>query len=126
MKTSSTASILLILILGCTYNAMAAPDDGQVRQHNGESQAWNDREKRWNTLDEFWKNYADRRGGYTWGHSNEYPEYDKVSEFDTFLVKTAKGNCLMQFFHSRWRRANDVQRWDDAFNEHACCPYVFD
>jgi hypothetical protein len=32
----------------------------------------------------------------------------------------------MQFFHQRWRRANDVQRWNDRFNDYAGCAHVFD
>jgi len=32
----------------------------------------------------------------------------------------------MEFIHERWRRANDVRRWDDAFNDYAGCPHVFD
>lgn len=31
----------------------------------------------------------------------------------------------MEFFHNRWRRANDVRRWDPLFNEHGGCPDVF-
>jgi len=116
----------LILLLGCTYNATAAPEDGEVRQHSGSQQAWDANSSRWISLADFWDRYADRNGGYTWDKASDYPEYAKVQEFDTFLVETSKGNCMMQFFHSRWRRANDVQRWDDAFNEHAGCPYVFD
>ena len=42
------------------------------------------------------------------------------------MVELAQGPCLMEFFHSRWRRANDVRRWDESHNEFGGCPYVFD
>jgi hypothetical protein len=32
----------------------------------------------------------------------------------------------MQFHHEKWRRAQDVNRWDDKFNLYGGCPYVFD
>lgn len=96
--------------------------DGAVKS----SKAWDASHKQWVSLEQFWLNFAEREGGLTWGRSDTYPEYDKVNEFDTFMVETSQGPCLMQFFHSRWRRANDVQRWDDAFNEYQGCPYVFD
>ena len=68
---------------------------------------------------------AGRRGGLTWGSGTEYPPYAEVSELDTFLVQVDEGTCLMEFFHERWRRANDVRRWDDAFNNYGGCPHVF-
>ena len=42
------------------------------------------------------------------------------------MVEVKSGLCLMEFFHTRWRRANDVRRWDDRFNEYAGCAKVFD
>ncbi len=77
-------------------------------------------------IDQLWQDYANANGGITWGTSTEYPEYSKVKEGDTFLVQVEQGTCLMEFFHERWRRANDVRRWDDSVNEHSGCPYVFD
>lgn len=74
----------------------------------------------------FWKRYAESRGGLTWGTSSTYPEYDKVNEGDTLIIQLQQGPCLMEFFHSRWRRANDVRRWDESVNEFGGCPYVFD
>lgn len=74
----------------------------------------------------FWRNYAELNGGLTWGESQEYPPYNEVKEFDLFLVQTAEGPCLMEFFHSRWRRANDVRRWNPQFNEVLGCGVVFD
>ncbi len=77
-------------------------------------------------IESFWQGYADSKGGLTWGMSTEYPEYDKVSEGDTLLILLPQGPCLMEFFHSRWRRANDVRRWHPSVNEFGGCPYVFD
>lgn len=74
----------------------------------------------------FWQRYIASKGGLTWGRSSEYPDYDKVKEGDTFMVELKQGSCLMEFFHGRWRRANDVWRWGEAMNEYAACPYVFD
>lgn len=74
----------------------------------------------------FWLSYVESKGGLTWGRSAEYPIYNQVKEGDTFMVEVAQGPCLMEFFHSRWRRANDVRRWDDSINQYGGCPYVFD
>ncbi|MEM7020091.1 MAG: hypothetical protein AAF512_22465, partial [Pseudomonadota bacterium] len=60
-----------------------------------------------------------------WGQGTEYPSYKDVSEFDTFIVELDSGACLMEFFHSRWRRAQDVRRWDEKFNAYGGCPDVF-
>lgn len=77
-------------------------------------------------IEQFWMSYAESKGGLTWGKSSTYPEYEKVNEGDTLLIQLDQGNCLMEFFHSRWRRANDVRRWDDSINSYGGCPYVFD
>jgi len=61
-----------------------------------------------------------------WPGSSEYPPYAEVGDHDTFLVQTQSGPCLMYFFHGRWRRANDVRRWGDQFNDYGGCPQVFD
>ncbi len=77
-------------------------------------------------IETFWMDYANSKGGLTWGKSKTYPEYEKVKEGDTILIQVAQGPCLMEFFHERWRRANDVRRWDPSVNEYGGCPYVFD
>lgn len=77
-------------------------------------------------IEAFWLEYAQANGGITWGRSAQYPEYDKVQEGDTFMVELSQGPCLMEFFHQRWRRANDVRRWHPSINEYGGCPYVFD
>jgi hypothetical protein len=77
-------------------------------------------------VETLWLNYSISKGGLTWGESTVYPEYAKVKEGDTLLIQTHQGSCLMEFFHSRWRRANDVKRWDDSINTYGGCPNVFD
>ncbi len=77
-------------------------------------------------VEEFWRAYVESKGGLTWPESSDYPLYEKVNEGDTFLVRVKQGSCLMEFFHNRWRRANDVRRWDDLVNAYGGCPYVFD
>lgn len=123
MRIAVTA--LLILVFANLY--AQTPADGSVSaSESGAPQAWDAVDAEWISIDEFWARYTARKGGLTWGSGSEYPEYNKVSEHDTFLVVLPPGPCLMEFFHSRWRRANDVRRWDDAFNEYGGCPNVFD
>ena len=108
------------------YTGATAVADGKVTTYEGQTKAWDDHKKSWVSVEQIWLNYADRRGGLTWGRGTDYPPYEQVKEFDTFLVEAQNGPCLMEFFHSRWRRANDVRRWDEQFNQYAGCPYVFD
>ena len=101
--------------------------DGEVRTvANGGFEAWDLQNTEWVDLETFWIRYTDRRGGLTWGRRTDYPPYEQVNELDTMIIEVESGPCLMEFFHTRWRRANDVRRWDAAFNEYAGCPNVFD
>ena len=103
------------------------PTDGQIFiTANDTWQVFDAEQNAWVTPDEFWQNFADRKGGLTWGTRRDYPEYAKVKEFDTLLLETDDGTCLLMFFHTRWRRANDVRRWHDKFNDYSACPKVFD
>lgn len=77
-------------------------------------------------VEQLWQQYTAGRGGLTWGRSSTFPEYSKVKEGDTLLVELQQGPCLMEFFHGRWRRANDVRRWDDSVNDYGGCPHVFE
>ena len=79
----------------------------------------------WLTLEQFWGNYTLSKGGLSWDVAAEYPPYSNVKEDDTFMIKLKSGMCLMEFRHTRWRRANDVHRWDPGFNDYASCPDVF-
>ncbi|MEE4190580.1 MAG: hypothetical protein V2I66_03330 [Halieaceae bacterium] len=101
-----------------------APRHGEIRAMD-EVLAWDGDAGEWVSPEQFWLNYANTRGGLTWGRGRDYPPYEKVKEGDLFMVEVASGPCLMEFFHSRWRRANDVRRWDPAFNDYGGCPDVF-
>ncbi|MGB0893701.1 MAG: hypothetical protein ACPGUD_04780 [Parashewanella sp.] len=116
--------VLAMIIL--SMPAIAAPKNGEVKVSHGNSLMWNESVQKWQSVEQFWLDFAKNNGGLTWGMTDTYPEYDKVKEFDKILIKVPKGNCLMEFYHSRWRRANDVRRWDDKVNEYGGCPYVFD
>ncbi|MGI9290351.1 MAG: hypothetical protein ACR2QG_03630 [Gammaproteobacteria bacterium] len=119
--------IVLLLLFGSLNISAQDIQDGQVkRDPGGELVAWDAEKEQWLDIESFWLSYAGRRGGLTWGRNQNYPQYDQVQEFDIFLVELSQGTCLMEFFHTRWRRANDVRRWDDAFNQYGGCPYVFD
>lgn len=99
---------------------------GEVVEKNNKQLAWDESTKKLVSLEEFWRAYAKRNGGLTWGESETYPPYSQVKEFDLFMVKIDGQICLMEFFHERWRLANDVRRWDPAFNDYSGCPKVFD
>ncbi len=106
--------------------ATAGERHGQTRTvSDGALLAWNNNARQWQSITNFWLDHAARNGGKYWGQSDEYPRYADVSEHDTFLVEIESGVCLMEFFHQRWRRANDVRRWSGAFNSHGGCPDVF-
>jgi hypothetical protein len=98
--------------------------DGQFKD-DGSTQVWQAQTSSWVTPEQFWQNYVAQKVGRTWPSSKEYPPYAKVRERDNFLVQVDSGICLMEFFHQRWRRANDVLRWDDRFNEYSGCADVF-
>jgi len=123
--------ILIAISILCVFHSASAQQseiaNGTVRQlADGSSQAWSNQDESWVDLETFWLRYAEGRGGLTWGRRTEYPSYDQVGEFDTMIIELESGPCLMEFFHTRWRRANDVRRWDPAFNDYAGCATVFD
>ncbi len=95
-------------------------------QNDGGFLAWDASQAEWLSPEDFWRSFAARERGRNWGEGVAYPAYHDVNEHDTFLVKTANGPCLMYFFHTRWRRANDVWRWGAEFNRYGGCPTVFD
>jgi len=119
-------SVFLFLFLLIIPVYAEEHENGLVSQgSDGKLLAWNTDKSEWSNIELFWHNFAKSNKAKYWGKSNMYPNYTAVKEFDTFLIQLDEGNCLMQFFHSRWRRANDVQRWHDAFNDYSGCPYVF-
>lgn len=129
-KGTMYKSIILAaaLLFGITASGQSKkPSDGEIRlSDSGATEAWDALGKQWVGPEDFWMRYAERRGGLTWGRRADYPAYEDVSELDTLIIETDKGPCLMEFFHTRWRRANDVRRWDDEFNKYGGCPHVFD
>jgi hypothetical protein len=119
--------MVLFLYLVATASQAHTPEHGTVKENTESNlQVWNSENSEWTNIDSFWLDFANSNDAKFWGQTDTYPNYDDVKEFDTVLIQIKEGNCLMQFFHSRWRRANDVQRWDDAFNEYAGCPSVFE
>jgi len=121
--------LILIFMLTGFVNAAETNDlsNGQVKKNDSQKLvSWDENSKRWISLDQFWKNYVKENQSHHWGTSRDYPQYSLVSEFDTFLVQVKSGTCLMEFYHSRWRRANDVRRWDDEFNNYSGCAKVFE
>ena len=124
-------TIIRLLLLGGTLwlplvpLAAQTPSDGQVRVAEGIRQAWDAPGQRWLDLEVFWHEFADRHGGLKWGPTEIWPPYEQLSERDLMIVIVDQRPCLMEFWHGRWRRANDVRRWDDAFNEFGGCPFVF-
>ncbi len=109
--------IFISLTLFAQQGLAQSKAHGTVNKQGTNSESvWNAETNKWVSFDDFWQHVASANNTKHWGQSSVYPEYEKVQEFDTFLVEVPQGTCLMQFFHSRWRRANDVQRWNPAFN----------
>lgn len=102
------------------------PSDGQLYRGASKVQAWSANAEQWLSIESFWLTFTDNNDGRFWGRSTDYPPYNELNERDALLVVVEQGSCLMYFWHGRWRRAQDVWRWDDAFNDQLGCPYVFD
>ena len=120
---------LLLLLAASIAAAELAPGtrDGQVHTlEDGGFLAWDAESELWRDPEGFWKHFAERRRGKLWPSSESFPPYAEVNEHDTILIVRDQGPCLMYFFHTRWRRANDVWRWGKEFNDYGGCPYVFD
>ena len=101
--------------------------NGELRNStNGNLEAWSVKSQSWIDPEAFWLEYAAERGGLTWGERDTYPAYKDVKELDTMIIKLESGICMMEFWHRRWRRANDVRRWDEKFTDYSACPFVFD
>lgn len=122
--------VLLSFILATACSSPELPPgdrDGQVNAlEDGGFVAWDAGNRQWVDADTFWKNFAARGRGRNWPSGREFPPYSAVNEHDSFLYNSENGPCLMYFFHARWRRANDVWRWGDEFNEYGGCARVFE
>lgn len=121
MKTASFI-VLGWFIFSISLSAISSDEGTNKASSKADNVIW----AQGTDIEKFWRNYALSKGGLTWGESTTYPEYNKVEEGDTLLIQLKQGPCLMEFFHSRWRRANDVRRWDDSVNLYGGCPYVFE
>lgn len=120
-----TLSFTLATCLVASALQAEPPAHGALQGSDNHRQAWNATTGQWVTVEAFWLHYANRNPAKYWGRSASYPPYGEVGEHDTVLIEVAGNVCLMEFFHSRWRRAQDVRRWDAAFNTHGACPDVF-
>lgn len=122
--------VSMLLLLGTSTSILAArpenPNNGQMHIAKTGAEVWDAGGGQWVRPETFWLNFANHSTGKFWGRQTDYPPYREVSEHDTLLIELEQGPCLMEFFHSRWRRAEDVRRWDPAFNEYGGCPTVFD
>ena len=120
--------LLFVVISACAEEALApGTEDGQVHVLDDSTFiAWDAEQQTWLDTEAFWTSFAARERGKIWPSSTEFPPYAEVNEHDTFLYQLDSGPCLMYFFHTRWRRANDVWRWGGEFNEYGGCPHVFD
>ena len=112
--------LLLFVSIG-----VQAERHGEIRSIDGQTQAYLEDISSFVSPEAFWDHYVEGSTGKHWGSSREYPPYVEVSELDTFIVELDSGTCLMEFFHNRWRRANDVRRWDPQFNTVGGCADVF-
>jgi hypothetical protein len=109
-----------------SFSTNAATEQHGAFKADSSVQVWNSEKSTWVTPEQFWQDFTTSKGGLTWSKNRDYPVYSDVNEHDTFLVELDSGVCLMEFFHGRWRRANDVQRWDDKFNAYGGCEKVFE
>ena len=122
-------ALLVLFAAGACASETRPPGerDGQVLVlAEGEFIAWDARSKQWLSPEAVWHSFAERRRGKIWPSGDRFPPYRRVREHDTFLLQLETGPCLMYFFHTRWRRANDVWRWGPEFNGYGGCPNVFD
>ena len=126
MKIQVLVVFLCVFSLAQLVLADEMPVNGKLRCGDEQCEVWADEAGSWLSPESFWRRYAAANEGTFWGETPDYPPYEKVSEHDTLLVDTGRGLCLMEFFHERWRRANDVRRWGPGFGEVGGCPYVFD
>lgn len=125
MSSKLIAGFLLV------FSLPVFAENNKQGEYNGQfvsgetPKVWSQTSNSWTSPKAFWLEYADTKGGLTWGERNDYPVYDQVNEYDTMIIQLETGECMMEFFHNRWRRANDVRRWDPLFNEFSGCPDVF-
>lgn len=129
------SSLLLVLLMACQMQQLASAQNikpgsgkrvahGHMRHFDNRLIVWDSQVKKWVSPSRFWSNYTRRTRAKYWGRMKFYPPYRRVKEHDLVLIETARGTCLMEFYHRRWRRANDVWRWDKGFNQYGGCSNV--
>ena len=119
--------IALLVLAGSAFATRPEnPSNGTVYQSDSSVEVWQASTGEWVSPETFWLDYSAQSKGKFWGRSSDYPPYDETGEHDTLVIEAQGGPCMMYFFHKRWRRAQDVVRWDPAFNEVLGCPNVFD
>lgn len=127
MKQSLIAFLFIVSSGYADLQLQPGDQDGQVHVlEDGRFVAWDQIKEQWLDPEDFWRSFAARERGRIWPSGTEFPPYADVNEHDTFLYQLEGGPCLMYFFHTRWRRADDVWRWGDEFKEYGGCPNVFD
>ncbi len=122
-------SLALLASLGISDSAYT-----QETHRHGETRAnaehelmvWDDGLSRWVSPEIFWQRFAAQRDSRWLGRRPDYPPYREARERDLLMIELPQGVCLMEFWHRRWRRAQDVRRWSAALNEYGGCPHVFD
>lgn len=133
-KLASLMPALMLTLLFALFTQLViagepeqpTPHDGQVmKKEDGSFVAWDAETELWLEPLLFWESFAARQGGLSYGWNHEYPPYEQAREHDTIMIQLDSGPCLMEFFHQRWRRSNDVHRWDPLFNEFGGCADVF-
>lgn len=120
--------VLTAVLFGSGFIAAAeeARRHGMTRGSGQALMAWDSQKAQWVTPVAFWGAWAADHGGLRFGRRSDYPEYATVAERDLMIIELDSGPCLMEFWHRRWRRAQDVRRWSPAFNDFGGCPNVFD
>ncbi|SET11817.1 hypothetical protein [Thalassotalea agarivorans] len=124
---------LLFCLVACSSNEPQQeaennnPQHGDIRNgHKPTMEIYYGPSQQWMQVEDFWRTFAqDNYGGYKYT-GPLYPPYEQAQEFDLLLLEIPYGACLMQFYHERWRRANDVWRWNEKLNEYGGCAHVFD
>ena len=118
--------LALVGVLVFVVGSAQAEEHGRLNFEADKPRVWSDEHAGLVDYEKFWSEFVSANDGKYWGKRSTYPEYSVVREGDTLLIQIEEDTCLMYFFHQRWRRAQDVWRWDERFNQIAACPIVFD
>ena len=128
MPTLKSLFTALCLTLPLISHADGHHNNGEQRQHKGKTQVWHGATEQWACPEDFFERELVRLKGPTYGTrtSDNYPEYNKVQEWETLIDQLPDGRvCPMVFFHNRWRRLPDVLALDDNLRNYGGCRDVF-